>query len=277
MACRVCKRARCLYRPRKSNDTAEDLEFPPRPKPKSLTRQKGARRGWEHRAESDEAVAVNLDAHELAAWDKEKRRFKGTPEARLRAFRQWAHEHAREVLEATESESDAKLRKMIREHERARTVAVACAPPYRARTKELCAMAKNPKKKKSAKRRAAPKPPPPSVRRRRARPKKRKNAAPRQDHAAAVALFKKLHWGLPPESEKPKELHAASLKGPFAVLGDLVEIVYRTEKGTRETFDFEHGFRAKRTKLVVNGLQELVIAKTSKHGGYRVTARGIEG
>jgi hypothetical protein len=295
--CRICRKNPCAFK-RRRNDAA--LEFPPREvaKAKSLARSKGARRGWEHRSEADEAVAVNLDAHELPLWDKTKRRFKGTPEERLRAFRQMEHDDSRLVPEAIEAESDAKLRRMIRQHEAVRAVLVPCAKPYRVRTKELCAMG-NPKKLKAARRKKngapfgesnAQRSRRLSDERARKRAEKRSRATKRGDAtrkrrrranpsetAVGVRLFKRLHWDLPPASQKPVDLHVSSLKGPYAVLGVLREIGYETEKGERKKFLWEHEFSGDRTRLVVNGLGELLIAKTSKTGGYRVTERGIVG
>lgn len=324
--CRVCRKNPCGYRPRRKNDADPDLEFPPRPRGKSLKREIGARRGWDKRREADEAVAVNLDAHELPAWDKEKARFKGTPEQRLRAFRHYMHGSPDVVPYHLERESDAKLARLIKEHEYARTVAVPCGPPWRFRTKELCKM-QNPKrrgrsggrKKKNHASHECPRchrpqrgkklcsacertPALPGMPKEKRKPEqidmfkknprgKRGKASHRKRNGktavvvavktnpreSAVALFKKLHWDLPPDSTKPVELDVAAIKGPFAVLGVLKEIGYEAQKGTRERFLWEHKFGPTKTLLVVNADGDLLIAKTQKHGGYRVTARGIEG
>ena len=289
--CRVCRKNPCGYRPRRKNDADPDLEFPPRPRGKSLKREIGARRGWDKRREADEAVAVNLDAHELPAWDKEKARFKGTPEQRLRAFRHYMHGSPDVVPYHLERESDAKLARLIKEHEYARTVAVPCGPPWRFRTKELCKM-QNPKRRgrsggRKKKNHASPGMPKekrkPEQKRGKASHRKRNGktavvvAVKTNPRESAVALFKKLHWDLPPDSTKPVELDVAAIKGPFAVLGVLKEIGDEAQKGTRERFLWEHKFGPTRTLLVVNADGDLLIAKTQKHGGYRVTARGIEG
>jgi hypothetical protein len=81
----------------------------------SLTRSIGARRGWEHRKEADEAVAVNLDACELDAWDRLKSTFRGTPEERLEAFRQVLHDDSRLALECQEAKAEAAVRRLIRQ------------------------------------------------------------------------------------------------------------------------------------------------------------------
>lgn len=135
MACRVCKRGRCVYeriRRRRLNP--------------SEARRLGAIRGWEHRKESDDAVTANLDPHELALWEKTKGGFKGSADRRYEAFRDYVHDHPGEVGEALDDLGDAKLRELVKARERVRMVEVPCETPYRVRTKELCRMG-NPKKK----------------------------------------------------------------------------------------------------------------------------------
>lgn len=95
-------------------------------------------RGWEHRKEADEAVVVNLDPHEVALWEKIKARFKGEPEARLRAFREYVSKHPGEIFGAIEFESAKTLAKKLHEKGQWVGVEVPCAPPWRYRNKETC-------------------------------------------------------------------------------------------------------------------------------------------
>lgn len=346
--CVVCACAPCRYRPR-----VRPLRRNP-----SEARSLAARRGWEHRKESDEAVEVNLDPHELALWDRTKSRFKGSPEERLRAFRDYVHDHPDEIYDSLERQSETRLKGLLKAHAAKVRVSVLCEPPYRVRTKELCAMQANPRKRRrrknlfgesSAQRsrrlsdeRARKRLEAPSRRTRRGDKtrgdkvkyaRKRKNISrakraaerrvsktirqerragkPRNVAAAiayrkerayekkrgkrvlngrrrrrnapydpAVAMYKRLHWGIDPKDLRPKQMFAATLKPPFAVMGDLVAIVYRTRKdgeGCRDkACEYEHEF-GPGTKLVVNGQGELLIAKTSRSGGYHVTDRGIVG
>lgn len=242
-------------------------------------------------------MAVNLDAHELAAWDKEKARFRGTPQARLDAFRKWAHEHPREIHEAVERESEAKLAKMIRDREKLRDVAVPCRAPYRVRIREACmASERNPRKKKAAKRRAKDRARRLSDERLRkaaekrsrrtakgdATRKRRRRANPEAETSAAKALYRKLHWGIPAEKVETMFIPSVRAGESVAALGRLVRLEYETAKGLTKRgkkravrvyfHDHEHP-----ALLCVTADKELVIAKTSARGGYTVTEHGIEG
>ena len=148
-ACRVCKRVRCEYRPSRRIGTRRKNDA------------QSARRGWEHRKEKDEAVLVNLDPHEIALWERTKAQFKGTPEQRERSFRQYVHDHPTEIYTQLEVVSDSALARLLKEQRRATDlVEVPCEPPYRVRTKELCAMsrknpARNTRKRATRKRKPA--------------------------------------------------------------------------------------------------------------------------
>jgi hypothetical protein len=249
---------------------------------------------------------VNLDPHELALWDRTKARFRGTPEQRLTAFREYVHEHPGEVYESLERVSEKKIRGLLKAQARGVSVSVPCEPPYRFRVKDRCAAMgrTNPKRRKKARRRnagglfeskadrerrlsderARKRLEAPSRRTRKGdrtrgehtkyqRKKKRKNEA---GDPRAVELFRRLHWDVPPRSLVPKQMWAAKLKGPYAVLGQLHKIEYVTAKGKDGRSIYVHTFKGG-TVLVVNGEGELLIAKTSRTGGYKVDDRGIVG
>ena len=57
-------------------------------------------RAREKRSELDDAVTCNLAPDELALWRKVRGQFKGSPHARLEAFREYAAEHPGEVIAA---------------------------------------------------------------------------------------------------------------------------------------------------------------------------------
>jgi hypothetical protein len=101
-------------------------------------RRAGARRGWEHRKEADEAVETNLSPHEIALWRKMKARWKGTPHARLEAFRHYLHDHPGELRAERSAHGEARAKALVRERERAAFSKAPCAPPYRARNKRAC-------------------------------------------------------------------------------------------------------------------------------------------
>jgi hypothetical protein len=75
-------------------------------------------RGWETRREREEAVTVNLPPELIPYWERTKAQFKGTPEQRLKAFLDYAHDHPDDAMEAVEHSSDRKLQQMIRQRER---------------------------------------------------------------------------------------------------------------------------------------------------------------
>lgn len=97
----------------------------------------GALRGAEHRREADERAASNLHPDELALWRKIRSQLKGTPHARLEAFRQYVHDHPGE-LEAARRELGEKRAKALVRARLSDVAKVACAPPFRARVKLQC-------------------------------------------------------------------------------------------------------------------------------------------
>ena len=80
-------------------------------------RRSGARRGWQHRREHDEAVVRNLDPSLVPLWQRIGGQFRGSPEQRYSDFMQYVHEHPEEGIAATQEESDAKLERLIRQRE----------------------------------------------------------------------------------------------------------------------------------------------------------------
>lgn len=79
-------------------------------------RGSGARRGWEHRRENDEAVRRNIDPGLWPLWERVKLQFRGTPDERTAAFMKYVEDHPDEQWEALQSQSDKKLATMIRHH-----------------------------------------------------------------------------------------------------------------------------------------------------------------
>lgn len=69
-------------------------------------RVRSAARGWEKRREADERVLQNLEPELHELWLRVKGLFQGTPENRERLFRQYAHEHPEEIVEAQQAAAD---------------------------------------------------------------------------------------------------------------------------------------------------------------------------
>lgn len=107
------------------------------------------------------------------------------------------------------------------------------------------------------------------------RKKTKKTAAkPPPTTARNAANYRRLHWGQ--HGDRPAEsLRAAELSRgeELTLLGDLVSVTYRTEKGADGPSDYEHRFATPRPRLAVTAGGLLVIAG----GGYDVTERGIVG
>jgi|SRR5579859_862216 len=95
-------------------------------------------RGWEHRRESDERVEQNLDPFEIDLWRKLRGQFKGTPHARLEAFRKYVEEHPRDIYAFQQKRSEARVEATVKLSRDLGGVEVPCAPPWRYRTRELC-------------------------------------------------------------------------------------------------------------------------------------------
>jgi len=114
--------------------------------PSAEALRRGYLRGAEHRAEANEAVEVNLDPWEIAAWRKhryDKRpdgtmRFRGTPDQKALAFREWLEAHEREATHERAAAAEKKTKKEIKAREARAGVAVPCKTPYRFRTKAAC-------------------------------------------------------------------------------------------------------------------------------------------
>lgn len=137
--CPVCKRAPCVYRPRRQNRSRTEAQ------------RRGALLGAAHRQESDEAVERELDPHEIALWRRTKGQFKKDPKwSRVEQFRHYLHDHPDAIYDSLERVSESALTRLLREKaaldKARRDVSVPCETPYRVRTKRLCAMA-NPKAK----------------------------------------------------------------------------------------------------------------------------------
>jgi hypothetical protein len=99
-------------------------------------------RAWETRRERDERVEQNLDPWEIDTWRRHKRNFKGTPEQRLRAFRDWLEEREAETRGERARAGEEKAARLVREKRaRERGVEVPCWRPWRYRTKAACAPA----------------------------------------------------------------------------------------------------------------------------------------
>lgn len=75
-------------------------------------------RAWETRRERDEFAAQSIPSDLLPLWDRTKLQFRGTPETRVEAFMQYAHDAGDgEAIDAVQDEADRKLAAMIREYE----------------------------------------------------------------------------------------------------------------------------------------------------------------
>jgi len=96
-------------------------------------------RAWEKRREQDERGEQNLDPWEIATWRKHKALFKGTPEERTRAFRDWLEEHAAELREARSSAAERRAEGLVKEKRaREKGVSVPCGAPWRKRVRQAC-------------------------------------------------------------------------------------------------------------------------------------------
>jgi hypothetical protein len=82
------------------------------------SRSVSAYRGWDKRREHNEAVLVNLDLDLRPLWNRVHTAFQGTPEERLRAFEQYAHDHPGEAWEALQEDADARLEAMLATRQR---------------------------------------------------------------------------------------------------------------------------------------------------------------
>jgi hypothetical protein len=96
---------------------------------------------------------------------------------------------------------------------------------------------------------------------------------PRDD--AALKMYERTHWG----QVGPLDWRALRCANPRAEkvveLGELVEVVYRTKKGTdRSLTDYEHGFRRELPRLCFTLESRLLVIAG---GSYRVNERGIVG
>ena len=93
-------------------------------------------------------------------------------------------------------------------------------------------------------------------------------------HEIATRSYRATHGGLAAPAELSQWDMPDPTSLPLVELGALVSLTYRTQKGRKKTYDFEHAFNArKRPVLVYNGERKLLIAG----GGYIVTEAGIEG
>lgn len=117
--------------------------------PEKKTRDpKSSARAWETRRERDERVEQNLDPWELEAFRRHKALFKGTPEERTRAFREWTEEHPAELRGHAARSGESKAARLVREkREREKGVKVPCAAPWRKRVRAAC----NPEAKRKPK------------------------------------------------------------------------------------------------------------------------------
>lgn len=118
--------------------TAARASLLPRPSPRKPREKVSYLRGWEHRREKDEAVETNLDPWEIALWRKIKARFKGSPQARLRGFREYVSKHPKEIYGEIEVVSAAKTAQLLHAKGEWVGVEVPCAPPWRYRVKSTC-------------------------------------------------------------------------------------------------------------------------------------------
>jgi hypothetical protein len=99
-------------------------------------------RGWEKRREADERVEQNLDPWEIPTWRKHRALFKGSPEKRTRAFRDWLEERDAETRGERSSAAEKETSRLVREkREREKGVKVPCRRPWRFRTRAACAPA----------------------------------------------------------------------------------------------------------------------------------------
>ena len=82
--------------------------------PQVEDRTSGARRGWEHRRERDEAVVTNLDPSLVPLWSRMKGSFRGTPHERYEQFLEYVEEHPSEGVEHLQDDVDARLEAELR-------------------------------------------------------------------------------------------------------------------------------------------------------------------
>src|SRR5579863_5135940 len=76
------------------------------PAPKKRREKKGYLRGWEHRKEAEERVLRELEPYEIALWQRIGKQFRGGSDARLKAFRQYVHDHPGEIYGELQSRAD---------------------------------------------------------------------------------------------------------------------------------------------------------------------------
>lgn len=99
--------------------------------------------------------------------------------------------------------------------------------------------------------------------------------APKRRRNPGQAEYKALHWGdVGPVDSFTVDRVPNPRSGTPVMLGELVEVVYRTAKGGDGWSDYEHRFRATdRPSLIVTADGGLAIVG----GSYRVEKRGIIG
>lgn len=85
--------------------------------------------------------------------------------------------------------------------------------------------------------------------------------------------YVRTHWGDRGEFERRASSVPSVKAGPLIVLGELVRIDYRTEKGRDGRSTYFHHFGPKALPWLAFNGSGLFVAG----GGYRVTARGIVG
>jgi hypothetical protein len=90
----------------------------------------------------------------------------------------------------------------------------------------------------------------------------------------ARAEYEAKHWGSR-GGRGPERLRVADGKGNLVLLGDLIQVVYRTRKADDEPegVDYEHEFKRPHPRLAYDSHGLLVIAG----GTYRISDRGIIG
>lgn len=87
---------------------------------KKIRNQEARARRIGRKRENDEAVAVNLEPHLLPLWNKMKDEWNPrhmNPEQREEKFRQYVHDHQKEVQASVQREADTKLSKLIAQRE----------------------------------------------------------------------------------------------------------------------------------------------------------------
>ena len=91
----------------------------------------------------------------------------------------------------------------------------------------------------------------------------------------AVARYARDHWGQRGRHPGVRQLLAADPTRPLVELGQLVQITYRTRKGSEaEDVDYEHDFQRPYPVLAYEPGSSLLVILGGK---YRVETRGIVG